>query len=246
MMKKILFILFMLFIVSFVSAESFVFEKGECARLKQTCANCTSINITSVDFPNSTQAIDFSPMTKNGTEYNFTFCSTYDSGTYIVSGIGDVDGVPTIFAYDFNVTPSGKILQNGEVTVYIIFLIIMFFLFILCLYASIKLPYENEKEMTREGPAVTRIVKTKYAKLMFIWISYGLFLYMITIIAGITNNYIFFEPLTDMSMNLYYYFSVGGYIVSFAMVWFIFANIWKDIVLNKKILKEGRALLNSL
>lgn len=144
------------------------------------------------------------------------------------------------------ITENGNNIDTGQSLIYIILLLINLIFLSIFIILSIKIPYENEESMTKEGPAITKVTKTKYLKLMCIWFSYGLFLWMITILAGAVNNYISFDPLRDMAMNLYYYSSIIGYIVSTFMVWFIFLNIWKDIVLNKKILKEGKALLNKL
>lgn len=83
------------------------FKKGTCVELLQTCSNCTYVNISSVIYPNSTQALGLVAMTKTGTKYNYTFCNANYSGIYIVNGYGDVDGVTTVYAYDFEVNPQG-------------------------------------------------------------------------------------------------------------------------------------------
>lgn len=83
------------------------FEKGKCIELLQTCSNCTYNNISSISYPNSTQALNQSLMTKIGTKYNYTFCNTNTSGQYIVNGFGDIDGSVTVWAYDFIINPTG-------------------------------------------------------------------------------------------------------------------------------------------
>ena len=107
----IMFIVFALCLsISMVSAEIQTlgtFKKGDCVELLQTCSNCTYVNISSVMFPNSSQAMGLVTMTKSGTSYNYTFCNANVSGNYIVNGYGDVDAVVTIFAYDFEVNPQG-------------------------------------------------------------------------------------------------------------------------------------------
>lgn len=103
-------LLFTLLLCSSVFAEQQslgTFEKDRCINLLQTCANCTFVNITSVKYPNSSILLGNVEMTKQGTEYNFTICNASVLGDYIVNGVGDVDGVNTVWAYDFKVTMDG-------------------------------------------------------------------------------------------------------------------------------------------
>ena len=97
-----------------------VFKKDNCITLKQTCGNCTYVNITSVLYPNSTQILGQQNMTRLGTDYSYNFCNTSELGTYIVLGKGDVDGSDTVFAYDFTVTRTGEELSIASSAVYII------------------------------------------------------------------------------------------------------------------------------
>lgn len=84
------------------------YRQSDCIVLKQTCSNCSYNNITSIKYPNSTSAIDSQvTMTKSGTEFTYDFCNTSVLGNYIVNGYGDVDGTITVWAYDFDVTPTG-------------------------------------------------------------------------------------------------------------------------------------------
>jgi hypothetical protein len=99
-----------LLLIGFVSAEVQslgTFKQNQCVNVIQTCSNCTYANISSIVAPDSTEVLGLSSMTKVGTKYNKTFCSTSSIGTYIVNGYADVDGVNTVWAYDFEVTPSG-------------------------------------------------------------------------------------------------------------------------------------------
>ena len=113
-MKKILLTIILgIFIISLASAEIQTlgtFKRGEDINLIQTCASCTFNNITSILSPNSTEIIGNFQMTKTGSVYNFTLSSGNVSflGTYIVNGIGDLDGTNTVWNYDFEVTTTGK------------------------------------------------------------------------------------------------------------------------------------------
>ncbi len=120
-MRKILLTLILgMFLVSFASAEIQTlgtFKLGDDINLIQTCANCTFNNITSVLSPNSTEIIGNFQMTRIDSVYNFTLASENITqlGEYIVNGIGDLDGVNTIWNYNLFVTPSGaKRINQGE------------------------------------------------------------------------------------------------------------------------------------
>jgi len=117
-MKRILMVLMvMAFIIPMVSATDIsfgTFKQGECVSLIQTCSNCSFVNITSIQYPNSTQAIGQASMTKTGTSYNYTFCSTNILGVYIVSGFGDLDTQNEIWDYKFGITSTGDDFSDAQ------------------------------------------------------------------------------------------------------------------------------------
>ncbi len=132
-MKKIFLTLILsMFLISFASAEIQTlgtFKLGEDINLIQTCSNCTFNNITSVLYPNSTQIIGEFVMTKTGSVYNFTLTSGNATllGEYIVNGIGDLDGVNTVWNYNLFVTTSGaeRINEGEGMTLFSIILILI-------------------------------------------------------------------------------------------------------------------------
>jgi len=98
------------------------FKLNECISLPQTCADCTYNNISSVAYPDGTQAVGMVVMTKAGTEYNYSFCSTSKNGIYIVNGFGDPAGVKTVWQYVLAVNPSGGAENN---TTFLIFFLVI-------------------------------------------------------------------------------------------------------------------------
>lgn len=141
MNKNILIILVILIILPICYAEIQTlgtFKVGECINLKQTCGNCTYNNITSVQIDGtSNQLLDLVEMEKIGTEYNYTFCNTTNTGTYIVNGLGNVDGTPTVWAYDFKVTPNGEDSNVGSAILYIGVLAVLIIFLILSIYSFV-------------------------------------------------------------------------------------------------------------
>jgi hypothetical protein len=109
--KLLLGMIFLAMLLPIVSASINslgTFKSGECINLIQTCSDCSYNNITSILYPNSSQALGQVEMTKIGTEYNYTFCDTNTLGKYLVNGVGDtIIGLPT-WNYEFEVTPTGS------------------------------------------------------------------------------------------------------------------------------------------
>lgn len=144
-MKKygfLLIALFVILILPFVSAEIQTLptqKVNTCITIPQTCSNCTFINITKVKYPNTTEVYpNIAMLTTNSINYYYSYCDLANqTGSYIVTTCGDVDGVyPTCVDYDFPVTTngeentmSGAILYIGLIAVLTIFLIVSIHLF---------------------------------------------------------------------------------------------------------------------
>lgn len=129
--KFLLFLIIGIFLINFVSAsfgfgdgQSYgIFEKGSCINLIQTCNNCTYLNISSILYPNSSSAISNVAMTQTGTEYNYTFCDTNETGQYIVNGFGDPNNITEIWNYNFLITQNGLPDSGGIIAVTFIILL---------------------------------------------------------------------------------------------------------------------------
>ena len=83
-------------------------KQYDCITLKQACGACSYNNISSVSYPNSSQAMGQASMIKSGTEYDYQFCNTATLGRYIVNGFGDPNAMVETWAYDFEVTTTGN------------------------------------------------------------------------------------------------------------------------------------------
>ncbi len=146
-MKKILLILIIgIFVFNFVSAEIQSLEPiklGEEINLIQTCASCTFNNITSVLDPTSFEVIGNFQMTKTGSVYNFTLSSDNitELGKYIVNGIGDLDGTNTIWNYNFEVTPTGKSLDEPQSLIIFGLIIVLVIVTLIFLYFGKVIEY---------------------------------------------------------------------------------------------------------
>ena len=109
--KTILIFIALILVSSFVLAEIQTlgyFEKGKDINLKQIGAGFTDCHITSILYPNSSEALGLVEMTKNGNQYNYTFSGGGVDGQYIVNGYCTDGSGDTVWSYDFKVNPSGS------------------------------------------------------------------------------------------------------------------------------------------
>lgn len=95
---------------SVVAAQSLgTFQKETTVTLLQSCESSTYSNISKVQLPNSTLAINAeTPMVKSGNTYSYDFSNTEQLGRYLVYGHCDESGSDTVWVYDFEITYTGQ------------------------------------------------------------------------------------------------------------------------------------------
>lgn len=131
MNKQIILLVLSLLLINIASASLGTFKQDSCINLK-TILNTSSVNISSISYPNSTVAISNQAMTKIAYTFNYTFCDTNELGTYVYDYF-DVEG--NVYVNDFKITPTGNELttQNsmiiGIILVILIVITILFFIF---------------------------------------------------------------------------------------------------------------------
>ena len=123
MEKNVVMILVILSMIGLASAtvdNLGTFKKNTTIELKQLCSNCTYNNISSISYPNSSILIRNQNMTKDYSFFNYSlnWSYVYETGTYLVTGIGDENGVPTQWSYTFEVTENGRELPTDNVKVF--------------------------------------------------------------------------------------------------------------------------------
>jgi len=163
------------------------YKKGECIELLQSGAGLTSCNISSVRYPNSTSAGDNLSMTKDGTQYNYTFCSTNNLGNYIVSGVCANETEAVAWAYDFEITNSGETLNQGRSLIYIGLLAVLVFLFIVDLVGYTKLPSGNDRD---EQGFFIGINKLKYLRPVLLALAWGILMAIVFTSSNIALSYL--------------------------------------------------------
>ena len=132
MKYKMFLLMIVILMIGIVSAEvqSLPTQKqGSCVSLEQTCATCTYVNVDSVKYPNSSREFINTAMTNNGGYgYSYNFCKANQTGNYIVTTCGDVDGTDTCVDYDFEVTPSGQTQSTSQGIISVVIMISIIFL----------------------------------------------------------------------------------------------------------------------
>jgi hypothetical protein len=194
-MKIIIIILTLCIILTpVISAETY--QLNSCIDLIQVCDNCTSVNITTIRYPNSTIALSNVEMTRNNTEYNYTYCDTGVTGTYTISGYGDDNAITDTFSYDFEVTVTGQELNIPKTTIYSIILIMSVLFFLGLIILGIFLPYSNKKdEMTGYVIAVNNL---KYVKIFSIVFSYLVLTFIVFYLYTLSRAYLDLDYVTTI------------------------------------------------
>lgn len=124
-------LIFSLFSISFISAFNFelegeknlgTFKQGDCVSLVEMCDNCSYVNITLIQYPDSSISNVNYLMTKNGFDYNYSFCDTSNLGKYFYNVKGDKDSTDSLERLEFKITSSGNYGASN-----IVFIVILFF-----------------------------------------------------------------------------------------------------------------------
>ena len=102
--RQIIISLMLMFLLgTIVSGNLGTFKQGDCVNIR-TIMNTTWVNISTVNYPNSTLAISNKPTSKVGQTFNYTYCNTSMIGTYIYDYFNDKGEV---FVNSFDITPNG-------------------------------------------------------------------------------------------------------------------------------------------
>lgn len=236
-MRYIQILLAFILLISIGSAqisELGTFRKNVNVDLLQTCGNCTFVNITSVIYPNSSQAIGNVPMTKIGTIYNYTLSKTYitQSGTYIVNGVGDVDGVNTVWNYVFFINPNGEIFDTSDSIMMMFALIVLLIVTGGFLYGAFTIPWSNPRD---EEGYITKVNWYKHLKLFCIAFSYISIMWALYVVWNISSAYIVLENIASF-INVLYRIMNAAFRPLFVLTIILgFVMLIKDWNLYKKV-----------
>lgn len=235
--KTIIIIICLILLISIVGAKIPLgtIKKGECIQLQQTCDSCTYVNLSSVTFPNSTVVYFDNVMTKNGVEYNYTFCSTASLGNYFFSVKGDKDGSLATEDGSFEVTYTGDSLNTQKSILYLGLLGLLIFFFVLIIWFSGKLP--DSEVRNNEGELID-INNLKYFGSVLLFVAWMILIAIFFITSNLAFAYlgeVLFAKVLFMIYRICF-----GLTPLLIIVWFIwiFVRILKDKKL-KNMMERG-------
>lgn len=99
------------------------FKTGSQVELYQSCPTCTFVNVTSIKLTDGTIQQINQFMTKNGSDYFFTFNDTSEVGEYFYTTVGDKNTVLLSETICFNINPTGDVDDNLWTNFIIIFIL---------------------------------------------------------------------------------------------------------------------------
>lgn len=160
-------------------------DLGSCVRISQTCASCTSVNISSVVLSTSNQTLATNLTMQNfgNGEWVQQFCNTSQFGNYYIQGVGNLDGTATNFKSCFDI---GQNLSTSDAIIYVVFLLFLFMLLLSFFYFIIILPSENDKN---PNGAIIGVVRLKYIRIFIIAMCYPLIMIILNLMNGLAVNY---------------------------------------------------------
>ena len=198
--------------INLTSSYLGAFAPNSCVDIK-TILNSSQVNISSLSYPNLTTVLSNVKMSKIGKTFNYTFCNTSTIGLYIYDYY---DELGNTYENNFRI---GSDLSVGQSIMYIIFLLGALVVQIVLVYGSIRFPWGNAKGQDNK---ILSINNLKYVKILFISLSYVMFMFLMGILRGITSNFIpelniqgFFETIYTIMLSFLFPLIVISVIIAF-------------------------------
>lgn len=234
-MKYLLLILSFVFIISIVSGATLQPVKlNSCVDLTQSCSNCTFVNITSVIYPNGSKIVNNVAMTKQGTEFNYTFCDTKQIGEYTYVTFGNPDGYLISQPVTFDVNPQGKNYSTVDGLIYGIAIIVLIGIFLLSLYAFVVIPFEN---LRGSDGTIVQVSYKKYLKIFAFMMCYVTLVGISYFLWNISYGIIQFTELASFFYFVFRLLFVGLLLLVPVTAILTFVGWLKDMSMNNKIMR---------
>lgn len=223
-----------LFLINFASSAQETlgtFKQNSTVRITQVCSDATSINISSVMYPNSSVAVSNIEMVSYGNgEYYYNFSLTKDLGKYDVRGVAS--GCEKTFITYFTITYTGDEITVEQTYIYIVALIFLLLLALSLFYIQTKLPSKDAED---EEGAIVQVSMLKHLRPVlwaFIWIIGVACLFIISNLGIAHLPNLMIGKLFFTLYRIFFYATVIGVPVYF--IW-IFYKIFKDNELQKLV-----------
>jgi len=235
--KLIMVVMMMFVFLSLVSPASFVYEENSSVNQRIRCfdtsndyCNNETFCYASVQDPTGDTAVNNVSMTFNETFYNITM-PTNRTGTYSVIGACS-SATNMTFEFSYLVTQSGAELSGSEATLHVTTLVILLLLVTVGVWGAIVLPFKN----SRDGDGfVLGINYFKYLKVFMWFFSYFLFVWILNILVGLSNNYLSLNFVFPVFSFLFRFLSVMMYPSFIILFVIMIALYFKDKQVQKWI-----------
>ena len=208
------------------------FKQGDPVTIKQLCSSCSYNNITSIVYPNGTQALNETPMSLIGGEYVYVFNDTSLNGEYRVNGFGDLSGTQTDWDYTFDVTSSGGVWNTQSSIFYMGIMFILFLLFVACVLGIVSLPTDDHRD--EEGKLIA-INSLKYLRLPLVGVAWGLLVFLSYLAMGVAGAYLTEGFIVSIFQTIFTLLMVSIIIGLPVVFWFIVSGFMQDVVIKKYI-----------
>jgi len=223
MKNKFIFLLAIIFFISMASASLGTFDDGSCVDIK-TILNATTVNLSTISYPNGTVAVSNKIMSKNGKTFNYTFCYTQEVGGYIYDYFDDSGNT---FVNSFEITRTGKTLTSQKTTGYIILFIFLLIIFSSFIILGLYLPSSNRKDSIGKIASINNI---KYMKYLFLWIAYLISVIISYSLWIFSFAYLDFEYLTNFLRAI---FIIQTILILPSFIMYLFITIYNLVRDNK-------------
>lgn len=233
--KVLISLIFFLFIISLVAAApTYVYNKDVDIKISCSNVNCSQpVNIT-IEYPNTTIAVDNQLMNISAGYANYTFSDTATFGNYqFFTDEG--------FSSTFTINYGGEEISSGQGLLYgSLFLVIIFF-FAITLFGINQLPDRNQQDEEGKIISITYLKYLRPIGWMFEYILVVAILYLASNLAFVYLNEQLFASILFVLFRIS--FAMAPIIVIVWIAW-IFVQMFHDRhmqnLLNRGFFPQGK------
>ena len=204
-MKRLsLYIITFIFLIGIASAVYDVggFQRNTIIDIKLPCSfNGTFCNTgaacnVTLNYPNGSHILNAQNMSNFGNGMpNATLPNSNVTGEYEGFYICCQNGFCDSSALELEISETGTELSTGQGVVYLIFVLVLIFIFLLCGWGAIKIPWRHPRDS--EGRIIS-VNELKYVKIVLYVFSYLILMFIAGIMRSITSKFLFLSGASKM------------------------------------------------
>lgn len=210
-------------ILPLISANLGTYRQGDCVQIK-TILNTSSVNISTISYPNSTLALTNVVMNKNGQTFIYNFCDTISSGNYIYDYF-DAEG--NYYVNDFTINKAGlESSTPGQSIIYITILFFSLIFFVGLLIIGIYLPSKNKTD--EMSGYIIAISNLKYFKIFCLAFAYAFSIFISYFLWMLSYSYLQMDFLSSILQFIFYSLAITALPGFIIFVYLLIANWVRD------------------